>query len=122
MRLAVVRLAKQYDRYGYRKLTELLHVERWRDNHKKIEQLWREEGLQLPQLHTTRKRLYHKVRSIIRLGPNHPNHAWAIDFVDDKLSNGRSYKIPSLLDEFTRQAPAVIVHTRMGANDVLEVL
>ncbi len=122
LRLAIIRLAKQYGRYGYRKVTELLHVEGRRVNHKKVERLWREEGLQLPQGHKKRKRLYHKDSSIIRLRPTHPNHVWAIDFVHDKLSHGRSYKMLTVLDEFPRQALAVIVRTRMGANEVLEVL
>ncbi len=65
--LALIRLAKQYGRYGYRKITELLHVAGWRANHKKVERLWRDEGLQLPQRHKKRKRLYHKDTSIIRL-------------------------------------------------------
>lgn len=60
--------------------------------------------------------------SIIRLRPTHRNHVWAIDFVHDKLSNGRSYKMLTVLDEFTRQALAVTVRTRMGVIDVLEVL
>jgi len=58
---------------------ELLRVEGWKVNHKKVERLWREEGLQLPQRHKRRKRLYHKDSSIIRLRPTHPNHVWAID-------------------------------------------
>jgi hypothetical protein len=71
---------------------ELLHVEGWPlsadlrckspagqwVNHKKVERLWREEGLQLPQRHRKRRRLYHKDSSIIRLRPTHPNHVWAI--------------------------------------------
>ena len=122
LRLAVIRLAKRYGRYGYRKVTELLNVEGWRVNHKKVERLWREEGLQLPQRHKKRKRLYHKDSSIIRLRPTHPNHVWAIDFIHDKLSNGRSYKMLTVLDEFTRQALAVVVRTKMGADDVLEAL
>ena len=122
LRLAIIRLAKQYGRYGYRKITELLHVEGRRVNHKKVERLWREEGLQLPRRHKKRKRLYHKDSSIIRLRPTHPNHVWAIDFVHDKLSNGRSYKMLTVLDEFTRRALAVTVRTRMGADDVLEAL
>jgi len=122
LRLAIIRLAKQYGRYGYRKVTELLHVEGWRVNHKKVERLWREEGLQLPQRHKKRRRLYHKDSSIIRMRPTHPNHVWAVDFVHDKLSNGRSYKMLTVLDEFTRQALAVEVRTKMGAEDVLEVL
>ena len=103
LRLALIRLAKQYGR----KITELLHIEGWKVNHKKVERLWREEGLQLPQRHKKRRRLYHKDSSIIRLRPTHPNHVWAIDFVHDKLSNGRSYKMLTVLDEFTRQALAV---------------
>ncbi|WP_299641588.1 IS3 family transposase, partial [uncultured Tateyamaria sp.] len=56
LRLALIRLAMQYGRYGYRKITELLHMEGWQVNHKKVERLWREEGLQLPQRHKKRKR------------------------------------------------------------------
>jgi putative transposase len=80
----MIRLAKQYGWYGYRKVTALLRMEGWRVNHKRIERLWNEEGLQLPRRHKKRKRLYHKDSSIIRLRPTHPNHIWAIDFVHDK--------------------------------------
>ena len=122
LRLAMIRLAKSYGRYGYRKVAQLLRVEGWRVNHKKVERLWREEGLQLPQRHKKKRRLYHKDSSIIRLRPTHPNHVWSVDFVHDKLSNGRSYKMLTVLDEYTRQALAVEVRTRMGSEDVLEVL
>ena len=122
LRLALIRLAKQYRRYGYRKIAELLRIEGWKVNHKKVERIWREEGLQLPQRHKKRRRLYHKDASIIRLRPTHPNHVWSIDFVHDKLDSGRSYKMLTVLDEYTRQALAVAVRTRMGAEDVLEAL
>ena len=122
LRLAMIRLAKRYGRYGYRKVTELLRIEGWQVNHKKIERLWGEEGLQLPQRHKKKRRLYHKDSSIIRLRPTHPNHVWSVDFVHDRLSNGRSYKMLTVLDEYTRQALAVEVRTRMGSEDVLEVL
>lgn len=120
--MALVRLAKHCGRYGYRKVAELLRIEGWKVNHKKVERLWREEGLQLPQRHRKRRRLYHKTSSIIRLRPTHPNHVWAIDFVHDKLSNGRSSKMLTVLDEYTRQALAVTVRSRMGAEDLLEAL
>ena len=119
LRLAIIRLAKQYGQYGYRKITGLLHIEGWKINHKK---LWCEKGLQLPQRHKKRRRLYHKDSSIIRMRPTHASHVWAIDFVHDKLSNGRSYKMLTVLDEYTRQALAVTVWTKMGADDVLEAL
>ena len=118
----MIRLAKKYGRYGSRKITELLQIERWQVNHKKIERLWREEGLKLPERHKKRKRLYHKDSSVIRLRPTHQNHVWAIDFVHDKLSNGRSYKMLTVLDEFTREALCVEARSRMNADDVLEVM
>lgn len=118
----MIRLAKQYGRYGYRKITALLRMEGWRVNHKKVERLWGEEGLQLPHRHRKRRRLYHKDGSVIRLRPTHPNHIWAIDFVHDKLSNGRSYKMLTVLDEYTREALSVAVRPKMNANDVLDAL
>ena len=102
LRLDLIRLAKQYGRYGYRMIAELLRAEGWHINHKKVERLWREEGLQLPARHKKRKRIYHKDASVIRLRPKYPNHIWAIDFVHDKLSNGRPYKMLTVMDEYTR--------------------
>lgn len=108
LRLAMIRLAKSHGRYGYRKVTELLRIEGWpplgrfghakspagqRVNHMKIERLWNEEGLQLPQRHKKKRRHHHKDSSIIRLRPTHPNHVWSVDVVHDRLSNGRSYKM-----------------------------
>jgi len=122
LRLALIRLVKQYGRYGYRKIAELLRVEGWKINHKKVERLWREEGLQLPKRHKKRKRLYHKDSSIIRLRPQYPNHIWSIDFVHDKLSNGRPYKMLTVIDEYTREALTVTVKQRMGNAEVLEAL
>ena len=122
LRLAMIRLAKQYGRYGYRKVTALLRMEGWKVNHKKVERLWGEEGLQLPHRHKKRRRLYHKDSSVIRLRPTHPSHIWAVDFVHDKLSNGCSYKMLTVLDEYTREALCVAVRPKMNANDVLDAL
>jgi len=122
LRFAMIGLAKKYGRYGYRMIAQLLRVEGWKVNHKKIERLWREEGLQLPKRHKKCKRLYHKDSSVIRLRPKHPNHIWSVDFVHDKLSNGRPYKMLTVLDEYTREALCVAVNTRMGAAEVLEAL
>jgi putative transposase len=97
-----------------------MRAEGWAVNHKKIERIWREEGLQLPHRHKRRKRLYHRDASIIRLRPQYPNHVWSVDFVHDKLSNGRPYKMLTVLDEYTREALSVNVATRMGSTEVLE--
>jgi len=91
-------------------------------NQEKIERLWGEEGLQIPRRHKKRKRLYHKDSSIIRLRLQHLNHICSIDFVHDQLSNGRPYKMLTVLDEYTRDALCVAVRPKMNANDVLDVL
>lgn len=122
LRLALIRLAKEHGRYGYRKITELLRIEGFKVNHKKVDRLWRQEGLQLPQRHKRRKRLYHKDSSIIRLRPKFADHIWSVDFVHDKLSNGRRYKMLTVLDEFTCQALCVAVSFNMGSVEVLEAL
>ena len=111
-----------YGRYGYRKIAQLLRISGWKVNHKKVERIWREEGLQLPERHKRKRRLYHKDSSIIRMRPNGPNHVWAVDFVHDKLSNNRPYKMLTVVDEYTRQALAVHVAHKMSAADVLEAL
>ena len=118
----MIRLAKQYGRYGYRKITCLLRIEGWIVNHKKVARLWREEGLQLPQRHKRKKRLYYKDSSVIRLRPQYPRHIWSVDFVHDKLSSGRRYKMLTILDEYTREALCVVAKTKMGYAEVLEVL
>ena len=64
LRLALIRLAKQYGRYGYRNIAELLRIEGWQINHKKVERLWREEDLKILQRHRKRKRLYHKDNTV----------------------------------------------------------
>ena len=113
LRLALIRLAKQYGYYGYRKIAELLRVEGWRVNHKKVERLWREEGLQIPERHKKQKRLYHKDSYVIRLRPKYQNHIWSVDFVHDKLSSGRPYKMLTVIDEYTREALSVTVQAKM---------
>ena len=118
----IIKLAKMYGRYEYRKIAQLLRISGWKVNHKKVERIWCEEGLQLPELHKRRRRLYHKDSSIIRMRPNGPNHVWAVDFVHDKLSNNRPYKMLTVVDEYTRQALAILVAHKMSAADVLEAL
>ena len=122
LRLALIRLAKQYGRYGYRKITKLLKIEGWDINHKRVERIWREEGLQLPKRHKKRKRLYHKDSSVIRLRPKYSGHIWSVDFVHDRLSNGTTYRMLTVLDEYTREALRVAVRERMGSAEVLEIL
>lgn len=74
---AVVDLAKQYGRYGYRRITALLRAEGWHTNHKRVERIWRVEGLKVPPRQPKRARLWLNDGSCVRLRPERPNHVWA---------------------------------------------
>ena len=118
----VVRLASRFGRYGYRRVTNLLRIEGWQVNHKRVERIWREEGLKVPRRQPKRSRLWLNNGSCIRLRPLHENHVWSYDFVTSRTHDGRPLKLLTVLDEYTRQCLAIKVARRLRAHDVLEVL
>ena len=115
-------LACEYGRYGYRRITVLLHWEGWRVNHKRVERIWREEGLKVPQKQPKRRRLWLNDGSCIRLRPTHRNHVWSYDFVMDRTSDGRPIRMLTIVDEFTRECLAIDVAKKLTSEDVLERL
>ncbi len=122
MRNDILRLALKYGRYGYRRITALLHAEGWRVNHKRVERIWREEGLKVPQKQKKRKRLYLHDGSCIRLRPHWKNHVWSYDFVADRLSNGKKIRMLTVIDEYSRKCLAIRVAPALKSDDVLETL
>jgi transposase InsO family protein len=84
----IIELASQYGRYGYRRITTILRPE-YRVNHKRVERIWREQGLKVPAKQPKRKRLWLNDGSCIRLIPEYNNSVWSYDFVEDRLRNGR---------------------------------
>lgn len=119
---AIVRLAGQYGRYGYRRITALLRQEGWRVNHKRVERIWRREGLKVPKKQPKRGRLWLNDGSCVRLRPNWPNHVWAYDFVTDRTHDGRSFRMLTIIDEFTRECLAIDVARQLTSDDVLHRL
>ena len=77
LRADAVALAKQYGRYGYRRITALLRGEGWRCNHKRVERIWRQERLKVPVRQPKRGRLWLGDGSCVRLRPERANHVWA---------------------------------------------
>jgi putative transposase len=122
LREAIVRLATQYGRYGYRRITAILRREGWRVNHKRVERIWREEGLKVPQKQSKRKRLWLNDGSCIRLRPLHRNHVWSYDFVTDRTSDSRLLRFLSILDEYSRESLRIHIARQMTAYDVIEQL
>jgi putative transposase len=118
----IIALALQYGRYGYRRITALLREAGWRVNKKRVERIWRQEGLKVPQKQPKRGRLWLNDGSCIRLRPEHPNHVWSYDFVEDRTHDGRKFRMLNLIDEFTRECLAIRVSRKLKAVDVIEVL
>ena len=105
----IVELARQYGRYGYRKIAELLRVHAgWVVNDKRVERIWRREGLKVPQRQPKRGRLWLSDGSCVRLRAERANHVWSYDFVEDRTHNGRKYRMLNLIDEFTHECLALL--------------
>jgi len=118
----IIALATQYGRYGYRRITALLRTAGWVVNKKRVERIWRREGLKVPAKQPKRGRLWLTDGSCIRLRPERPNHVWAYDFVEDRTHDGRRYRMLNIVDEFTREALAIRIDRRLRSTDVIDTL
>ena len=118
----IIELARQYGRYGYRKIAELLRNAGWVVNDKRVERIWRREGLKVPHKQPKRGRLWLSDGSCIRLRPEHRNHVWSYDFVEDRTHDGRKYRMLNVIDEFTHECLAIRVARKLKAIDVIDVL
>ena len=122
LRQRIVDLACVYGRYGYRRITALLRQEGFAVNHKRVERLWREEGLRVPRKQPKRSRLWFNDGSCVRRRAEYPNHLWSYDFVADRTHDGRPVRILSVVDEFTRECLALVTKRKLTSQDVLDCL
>jgi putative transposase len=118
----IIELARQYGRYGYRRITALLRSAGWTVNKKRVERIWRCEGLKVPAKQPKRGRLWLNDGSCIRLRPERPNHVWSYDFVADRTHDGKAFRMLCIIDEFSRESLAIRVARRLKATDVIEAL
>ena len=122
MTAAIVALAARFGRYGYRRITDLLRMAGWQVNAKRVQRIWRAEGLKVPSKQPKRARLWLADGSCIRLRPEHRNHVWAYDFVSERTHDGRKLRLLTIVDEYTRECLAIRVQRRMTNHDVLYTL
>lgn len=118
----MIELAKKYGRYGYRRIWALLKIEGFRVNVKRIYRIWRQEGLKVPSKQPKKARLWLNDGSCIRLRPQHRDHVWSYDFVEDKTNDGRKFRMFNVIDEYTRECLAIKVKRKLNSKDVLMVL
>ncbi|HLM40877.1 MAG TPA: IS3 family transposase [Microvirga sp.] len=118
----LIELARRYGRYGYRKISALLRDAGWLVNDKRVERIWRREGLKVPQRQPKRGRLWLADGSCVRLRPEHRDHVWSYDFVEDRTHDGRKFRMLNVVDEFTHECLAIRVARKLKAEDVIDVL
>ena len=100
----------------------MLRERGWRVNHKRVERIWRREGLKVPQKQTKRGRLWLNDGSCVRLRPQHSDHVWSYDFMVARTVDGRAFNLLTVLDEYTRECLAIVVERRITAQDVIDHL
>jgi putative transposase len=118
----IVSLASQYGRYGYRRITAMLRNEGWRVNHKRVERIWRQEGLKVPAKQPKRGRLWLTDGSCIRLHPERKDHVWSYDMAMIRTTDGRALRILVIIDEYTRECLSMHVARSIKHQDVLDQL
>jgi putative transposase len=118
----IVALASVYGRYGYRRITALLREGGWHVGKDRVQRIWRREGLKVPQKQRPRGRLWLNDGSCVRLRPERANHVWSYDFVSAMTHDGRTVRMLTLIDEYTRECLAIRVARRLGSYEVIEAL
>jgi transposase InsO family protein len=103
-------------------ITGMLRAEGWPVNHKRVERIWKQEGLKVPKKQPQRGRIWLNDGSCIRLRPLYKHHVWSYDFVADRTHDGRPIRMLTVLDEYSRECLAIKVARNLKSDDVLEVL
>lgn len=122
LRTRITELACTYGGYGIPRILELLGRQGIRVNRKRLERIWREEGLKVPRKQVKRRRLWLNDGSCIRLRPRYRNHVWSYDFIEDATHDGRKLRMLVIIDEFSRECLAIVVARRLQSKHVLECL
>jgi transposase InsO family protein len=119
----ITELATRYGRYGYRRITAMLNNGKcWRVNHKRVERIWRREGLKVPKKQPKRGRLWLNDGSCIRLRPQYKDHVWSYDFVEERTTDGRKFRILNIIDEYSRESLCTRVERRINSQAVIDAL
>lgn len=114
LRSALREFAGLRPRWGYRRAHDHLCELGWCVNRKRVQRLWREEGLRVPQKSRKRARTGDSTAPEGRLCAQRPDHVWGFDFQFDQTADGRVLKLLNVVDEFTREA--LVMHADRGVS------
>ena len=118
----MIELARQFGRYGYRRIAALLREAGWSVSDGRIERLWRQEGLKVPQKQPKKGRLWLNDGSCVRLRPECRNHVWSYDFVHCRTDDGKVFRTLNIIDEFSRECLAIKVDRKLNSTNVIDAL
>lgn len=113
---------RRHPRYGYRRVWALLRRDGFRVNRKRVWRLWRKEGFKVPRKVRKKRRLGSSAGGVVRHRATHPDHVWCYDFVSDQTIDGRTLKMLTLEDEFTRECLAIEVGRSFTSREVIDTL
>ena len=118
----MIELARQYGRYGHRRIAAMLRDAGWQLNDKRVERLSRHEGLKFPMKQSKRSRLWLDDGSCIRLRPQHVDPVWSYDFAHHRTEDVRAYRTLNIIDEFSRECLVIRVKEKLNSTDVIDAL
>ena len=118
----IMALATRFGRYGYRRVTALLRRSGWVVNHKRVERVWRREGVNVSARQPRRGRLWLNDGSCMRLRPQGKNDVWAYDFVQVRIRDGRGVRLLTVIDDYTRECLAIRAQRSVRSTDVIDTL
>jgi putative transposase len=122
LRSELRQFSRDRSRWGYRRAHHHLREQGWDVNRKRVQRLWREEGLRVPARRRKRRRLGESTVPARRLRSERPNQVWAFDFQFDQTGDGRALKVLNIVDEFTRESLVMLVDRSIDADTVVETL
>ena len=122
LRAELRQFSRDRPRWGYRRAHHHLREQGWDVNRKRVQRLWREEGLRVPQRRRKRRRLGDSTVPAERLRAERPNQVWAFDFQFDQTADGRALKLCNIVDEFTRESLVMLVERSIDADMVVATL
>ncbi|GAB5436312.1 MAG: hypothetical protein FalmKO_14370 [Falsiruegeria mediterranea] len=118
----MIELARQYGRYGYRRIAALLRDAGWSISDGRVERPWRREGLKVPAKQPKKGRLWLNYGSCVRLRPEYQNHVWSYDFVHCRTDDGKAFRTLNIIDEHSRECLASKVKRKLNSVDVIDAL
>lgn len=120
--MKMLQLSREYPRFGWRRIRELLRLQGARVGKKRARRLWKEAGLKVPRKVRKRRSTGSGANSCLLKAARYPNHVWSYDFVFDRTEHNRKIKLLNVVDEYTRECLTIEANWKIGSEGVIKAL